>query len=367
MKLKKLFAGILAVAMMATMAAPAFAATVGTEIDSGKKSFTSAPNGVILLDKSYDTNHGDFDSDTVNLQLMDFSDGKKVHIAKSSVTEDAAQSLIPQFAAAYVSKDEDGALTGAQISVTLPNYQKVGVYTYQVKETKGYTLGMTYDETTYTMTVNVVNAIGVDGKIDDTNKVCYVYFKNGTEKIAGIKNTYNAGTLNVTKDVEGNMGDRSADTKFDFKVVLSVPTGFAMNSTLTIPDGATIVWNETHTVATVTAKLSHSETLSIGNIPYGMTYVVNEMDGEGENATAVANGNKNGNYEVKYDSKQNGTIDKEHVDGEAVVSTTVTNTFGETNVDTGVILDNAPYIALMMVVVAGAAVMIIKKRRHFED
>ena len=33
MKLKKLFAGILAVAMMATMAAPAFATTGGTEID----------------------------------------------------------------------------------------------------------------------------------------------------------------------------------------------------------------------------------------------------------------------------------------------------------------------------------------------
>ena len=94
-----------------------------------------------------------------------------------------------------------------------------------------------------------------------------------------------------------------------------------------------------------------------------MTYVVDEMNGR----DAVEDGKKNGNYEVKYDDHKAGTIDKEHVDGEAVVSTTVTNTFGETNVDTGVILDNAPYIALMMVVVAGAAVMIIKKRRHFED
>lgn len=363
MKLKKLFAGILAVAMMATMAAPAFATTLGTEIDSGKKSFTSAPNGVILLDKSYALNHGDFDSDAVNLQLVDFADGKKVHVAKSSVTEDAAQSLTPQFAVANVSKDENGELTGTQISITLPDYQKVGVYTYQVKEVKGNTLGMTYDETTYTMTVNVVNAIGADGKIDGTNKVCYVFFKNGTDKIPGITNTYNAGTLNVTKDVEGNMGDRSTDTTFDFKVTLTVPTGKAMNSTLTVPDTATLVWNENKTVATVTTSLSHGQTLCIGNIPYGMTYVVDEMNGQ----NAVADGNKNGNYDVKYDDKKAGTIDKEYVNNDAVVSTTVTNTFGETNVDTGVILDNAPYIALMMVVVAGAAVMIIKKRRHFED
>lgn len=363
MKLKKLFAGILAVAMMATMAAPAFATTGGTEIDPAKKSFTSAPNGVILLDKSYSLSHGIFDSDTVNLELVDFSDGKKVQIAKSSLTEDDAQSLLPQFAAANVSKDENGALTGTQISITLPDYQKVGVYTYQVKETKGNTLGMSYDETTYTMTVNVVNATNADGKIDGTNKVCYVNFKNGTTKVLDITNAYNAGTLNVTKDVEGNMGDRSTDTTFDFKVTLTVPAGKVMNSTLTVPDNATLVWNESKTVATVTTSLSHGETLSIGNIPYGMTYVVDEMNGQ----NAVADGNKNGNYEVKYDDHKAGTIDKEYVNGEAVVSTTVTNTFGETNVDTGVILDNAPYIALMMVVVAGAAVMIIKKRRHFED
>ena len=36
------------------------------------------------------------------------------------------------------------------------------------------------------------------------------------------------------------------------------------------------------------------------------------------------------------------------------------------NVDTGVILDNAPYIALLTFVAAGAVFMVIKKRREEE-
>ena len=45
---------------------------------------------------------------------------------------------------------------------------------------------------------------------------------------------------------------------------------------------------------------------------------------------------------------------------------TITNNKGNDNIDTGVILDNAPYI-LMLAVVAGAAMtLVIKKRREEE-
>ena len=44
----------------------------------------------------------------------------------------------------------------------------------------------------------------------------------------------------------------------------------------------------------------------------------------------------------------------------------ITNT-STVNVNTGVILDNAPYIALLTIVAAGAVVMIMKKRRNYED
>ena len=49
-----------------------------------------------------------------------------------------------------------------------------------------------------------------------------------------------------------------------------------------------------------------------------------------------------------------------------MINTEVTNTWGDDEIDTGVILDNAPYI-LMLAVVAGAAMtLVIKKRREEE-
>ena len=49
-----------------------------------------------------------------------------------------------------------------------------------------------------------------------------------------------------------------------------------------------------------------------------------------------------------------------------MINTEVTNTWGDKDVDTGVILDNAPYM-LMLAVVAGAAMtLVIKKRREEE-
>ena len=56
MKLKKLFAGILAVAMMATMAAPAFAAkATDVETNDGKKDFEDVSIVTLSKDVPNDT------------------------------------------------------------------------------------------------------------------------------------------------------------------------------------------------------------------------------------------------------------------------------------------------------------------------
>ena len=49
-------------------------------------------------------------------------------------------------------------------------------------------------------------------------------------------------------------------------------------------------------------------------------------------------------------------------------STTIafTNTLGNTVIDTGVILDNAPYMLMLAVVAGGAMTLVIKKRREEE-
>ena len=45
---------------------------------------------------------------------------------------------------------------------------------------------------------------------------------------------------------------------------------------------------------------------------------------------------------------------------------TITNNKGDSNIDTGVILDNAPYMLMLAVVAGGAMTLVIKKRREEE-
>ena len=93
--------------------------------------------------------------------------------------------------------------------------------------------------------------------------------------------------------------------------------------------------------ATVPFKLSNDGNCTISNIPYDVTYTVSE-DGETSGKLTVGSGENAVEYDVKY-SENNGT----KVEG-ATATVTVTNTAGNALIDTGVILDNAPYIALML-------------------
>ena len=90
------------------------------------------------------------------------------------------------------------------------------------------------------------------------------------------------------------------------------------------------------------------------------------MNGE----TALDQNDKiNDTYQVSYDPNKAGIIGiggGKIAPTDGVINTEVTNTWGDKDVDTGVILDNAPYI-LMLAVVAGAAMtLVIKKRREEE-
>ena len=353
MKLKKLFAGVVAAAMIATMSFPAFADNIGGDVKVGQ----GAPGDTLTIAKTYTVNGGSFDSDNVNLQLVAFADSGYVQVTDSTITDAAAEQLLPTFTA-----NPNATSQNASISMQLPAYTKVGTYTYQVKEVDGGTLGMTYDDTTYTLQVRVANKM-VDGKIDSTGaKVCYVTMKANGVKESSVKNTYNASNLTISKNVEGNMGDR--DKEFDFKVTLKVPAGKTLRSTINVPEGSAITW--TDEVGTVTFKLSHGQSFTLMNLPYDIEYTVDEMNG----TTALNDGDKiNNTYQVSYDNNKAGTIgtgDNKIAPTNGVINTEVTNTWGDENIDTGVILDNAPYMLMLAVVAGGAMMLVIKKRREEE-
>lgn len=359
MKLKKLFAGVVAVAMMATMAMPSFAANINADSSVGQ----AAPGGTLNIAKTYTVNHGSFNSESVNLELVPFGEGDYVHVTKSSETDAKAEGMLPTFTA---DADAD-ATNGGSIVMNVPNYTKVGVYTYQVKETDGGTLGMTYDPKTYTLQVIVGNKMENGQIVANGEKVCYVTMLDGTTKQNSVKNTYNAGTLNITKTVQGNMGDRSTDTKFSFVATFKVPTGKTLRSDIVLPEGYTIKWNSTNTEGTVNFQLSHNETFSVQNLPKDIEYSVVEMNGETSlaNGAYITNAAGENTYQVSYDNFVNGTVGTTEMTDENVIATNITNTWGST-IDTGVILDNAPYMLMLAVVAGGAMMLVIKKRREEE-
>lgn len=365
MKLKKLFAGVVAVAMMATMAMPSFAALSKTE--------TVGPNdnNEVEITKTY--NGTGFGSETVKLAVD--NNGKPTAITHSSMTtaeKNAAMnkmviSIPADQAEGITVKDTDGTGT---LKVKLPAYTRVGTYIYQIHEVEGNTAGMTYDTAPRWLVVHVINNLNAEGEVTTglTYKVA-MYNADPTNmstdqllaaKSDGFTNTYEQGSFTVEKKVKGNMADR--DKVFNFRVTF---TGIENMTGKIKADGREIELTD----GTYDFTLKHDQSCVFSNIPFGVTATVNELD---ENGNVIANtaGAKNDPYKVSYDNNQSVTIgSKTETDAGSKVNaefaTTIINTSTE-NVDTGVILDNAPYMLMLAVVAAGAMTLVIKKRREEE-
>ena len=112
--------------------------------------------------------------------------------------------------------------------------------------------------------------------------------------------------------------------------------------------------NATYANNTWNFTLTHGESISFANLPKGVTYSVVEKYLNTDNQITI--------NDIKYTaSYENGTGT---MDATAKTATVTNATEGF--IDTGVILDNAPYM-LMLAVVAGAAMtLVIKKRREEE-
>ena len=353
MKLKKLFAGIVAVAMMATMAAPAFAnqIVVDDKIPVDGSNFT--------ITKTYNVTGTAPDEDFELIQT-------KASASKTSITDfttNAAYDLT--IGKASHTNGASGAVTTG-FDVTLPNYgNHPGIYTYTLKEKNNGTAGVTYDPNEYTLTVYAVQKdASENGTANELQFKVRLGVKDATSgdnyKIAGLTNTYTSGSYKITKKVKGNMADRSKT--FYFRATFSNIGKMAGSIQHNNENVALNYTDDSHTSATVDFTLTHGNDYTFTNIPKGVTVSVNELTGEGGNPIEKpATGNAvNGTYEVSYDNKQSA----EMAGGE--IATVIINDSTE-NINTGVILDNAPYIALLTIVAAGAVVMILKKRRNYED
>lgn len=370
MKLKKLFAGIVAVAMMATMAIPVFAQSDPPTKDSGISG--KNPGDTFTMIKEYDIDGvGTSPKETFKFNVEKaFVQKTPSEITKENMPMITVSSV--EFAAGDAGKT-DGDAYKKKITVTLGNYTRVGVYAYYVTEVDNKTLGVTYDPKPVCVVVSVTNN---DENAPDyaTHPLkCTVALHKETstsEKIVAetdpaFTNTYTANSLTLTKKVGGNMGDKKQD--FNFTVIFNKSDDNAAKTwvnALTSKHGNTEKNITKNGDNSYTFTLKHGEHVEFGNLPAGLTYTVKENVENlgGENYDTYLGTTADANKMTAVDGTMNhtGTATKDKAE------VTYINTLG-TVIDTGVILDNAPYIALLTIVAAGAVVMIMKKRRNYED
>ena len=326
MKVRKLLSGALALGLAMSMGMTAFAA-------SGSTTYKDAE--VVVITKTYKAAGV---TDEIKSPAASFTvsagDGKVI---------DGEATSAPALGTITAASFAEGAATSTgstgNIEIALPNYDKVGVYQYTLKETPGNLAGVTYDNTEYYLKVTVIN--------QDGQKVRVAALHKGSasgNKENSLENTYTAGALQITKTVDGNLGDKTKYFEFTVKLTGMGESVYADSYNVT---GSSYTGNPT-TIAIgteTTFKLKDGDTIKIANLPAGVKYEVTETEAEGYTTTKTAD---------------TGTIEG------SVATAAFTNTKnGE--VDTGIRLDSLPYLMMLAIAGAGLVVLVARKRGMRED
>lgn len=368
MKLKKFFAGVLAAAMMLTVGATgAFAA--GTQ--PGSKITPNEGKAMVTLTKQLTVKNGVAPS------------GMEFEFKIEPGTANAAEHVVAGEVASgfqnptVTMTPESGTYTAtttpykAEFSFDLikllgGNATKLGKYAYTITEVEPNLPGITKDNEILNMVVSVVNADKDDP--DGSNYAYYVALRKGnaTEKAEGkFNNDYETNSLTLAKKVKGNFGDLSET--FTFYVTFN--KGDATKDYTDIlfdkhGDGITITEKNGGAAATAltygkdyAVTLKHGQDVQFTNIPNGVTYTIAEDTTKAD-----------WQYAVSLES--NPSVALSNATTEGTVSETATVTFindHQGTPDMGVVLDNAPYIAMLAIVAIGGVALMLNKRRRDEE
>lgn len=365
MKLKKLFAGIVAVAMMATMAIPGFAAEVKAENIQADTTSAEVKVSYKLANAGTTSPKEDFEFTIAKAgtTYVAASEQPELTIGKASFAKGAATT--------------GGATASATIDLGAKNatFTKPGIYNYFIEQTAGSTAGVTYAQsnklllkvTVFNKVINettgateIWKAYALYHLTDNSTASNWTVNGNKIEETA-IENLYTANVVNVSKTIKGSMANR--DQTFNFKAVFSVPESLTWTPDITFAEnGITATQNAAGEWEFV---LGDKQQIHFNNIPAGVTFYIAEADYTGEDDATGTKG-----YTTTYKYNNNDAVTAIKTDELTMNANAATVAYTNTKggmIDTGVILDNAPYIALLTIVAAGAVVMILKKRRNYED
>ncbi len=342
--MKKIFALVLALVLVFSLSVVAFAATQTGNPTSADQTMPANVQNTVNVVKTYKATNA---NTTSPAETVAFTFSKKgVTNAATGITLDNMPNLVSVVLAAYAEGAATTAGFNSNLVITLPAYTGVGVYEYEIVETDGNMAGVTYGANASPIKLVVTVTQGTDGLLE----IAAIHTEgDGTTKTDTFTNEYSAGSLAVAKSVTGNMGDKSK--YFDVTVTLTAPSGDTVGADITISGGsnsenATSIAKGWTGEKSVTLKIKDDETITLANIPYGVTYTVAEADYTGEGYDAAS-----------YAASDNGTIEA------ASATVTITNNKSSTP-DTGITLDSLPYVLIALVALGAAVAMILNKRRN---
>lgn len=392
MKLKKFFAGVLAAAMMLTVGATAAFAEGPAEPTKSFADTTITRTTPLTLTKNYKVEKGVAPAEKFEFDIAyvgAYRKGTNVTAPSGSIDAKYADFKNTMLASpnAYT---EDFSWTLEELKVP----EGIGTFVYKITEKPGTTPTTVYDVDKATLG-DLYMVVSVTHKLkDETSKEIvpndYEYSValrryNGTVSASNVEvvsagkkvsntnaftNTYGAGNsvndVTLSKTVHGSFGDLSKT--FDFIVKFEKPASAAnvtygaivatkSDRSIIIKQGETVISAEGNADAVnleygkeYTVTMKHNQNVEFSNLPANVTYTMTE-DG------SVAG--KLGDYTVTGE-KTDGTMGSENAAVEIV------NTH-EGTPDMGVILDNAPYIALLAIVAIGGVALMLNKRRRDEE
>lgn len=366
MKLKKFFAGVLAAAMMLTVGATAVLATNTTDSmivadNNGVANFTLTKKLMVAEGTAPQKMTFNF---TVSGRDADAAKGAKAGTLGKDFTTQPSVTLEKtgneQFTTSTTAYSQTFSID--LVKLLGDNYNKVGKYAYTISENETKIPGITKDSHEYEMIVTVVNK-EKDNLTSDTGYGYFVgmYDADGNKVPAVFTNTYNSYSLEVKKTVEGNFGDLG-DT-FTFYITLGKEDGKDDNyatATVHVSDTSNPANNATWTVGggQQTVTLKHGQTITVSNLPVGVTYTVTEEKTNADGSTWVYN--TTGEAVAINDVLPSITADNNANKVEIVNK-------HEGTPDMGVVLDNAPYIAMLAIVAIGGVALMLNKRRRDEE
>lgn len=404
MKLKKFFAGVLAAAMMLTVGATAAFATEGNNTPNDvRNSFpdmtTIDLNSELELTKNYKVENGKAPFEKFEFDVTYVGAVKK----DTNVTGEPASNWSITKEADFT-KDTAGVPTGAtglpasgtaykenfKIKLNELNIPTggTGIYVYKITEKDNGTPAVSYntDGGRLYLIVTVTHVTDGNGNIQDGLYNYAVALRRGDDNITaanaakGTKvlateafhNTYGAGnsvnSVELKKTVHGNFGDLGKDFTFNVTFNKAVDKNYG-NIAFEAENGRKVYKandptqtgvNELEYGVEYVVTLKHGETIEFGNLPADVTYTMVENGKQDVEGTQKVDGIYTVTGEKTEDNK--GTVTASATTAkEEIVNT------NQESPDMGVVLDNAPYIAMLAIVAIGGVVLMLNKRRRDEE